>query len=198
MLIPPRLFSPLTCAAPTPTTARSIGVPADSSAASMARRIERTAASRLMIAPFFQPFDSAQPQPRNRSRPCSSSAATRTQVLALPASKATRLFCLLLKSVHHDLPVVTQVDGVDLRNAPPPFLYVSEIGFVARQETARTKMQQGPGVAHHHARVLRIAHVHFRKFLCVMRAGAVEFLHHGTVEGHAPAALFCGVRLPDS
>ena len=68
--------------------------------------------------------------------------------------------------IHDDLPVVPQINRLELIELLPPLLYVRDIGFVALQEIPRAEMDEDFAVriGDYDLHVFRVAEVHFAEF----------------------------------
>lgn len=92
--------------------------------------------------------------------------------------------------IHDDLPVVPQVNGLELVELLAPLLYVRDVGLVAMQEIPRAEMHQdfAVGIGNHDLHVFRVAEVHFAQFTGVAGASGIELLDQFVVVLHAGGA----------
>ena len=92
--------------------------------------------------------------------------------------------------VHDNLPVIAQIDGLQLVELLPPLLHVRDIDFVALQIIPGTQMHQHfpAGIGSDHFHIFGIGQVDFTQFAGIARATGVELLHQVVVVLHAGGA----------
>ena len=92
--------------------------------------------------------------------------------------------------VHDDLPVVPQVNRLELVELLAPLLYVRDVGLVAMQEIPRAEVHEdfAIGIGNYDLHVLRVAEVDFAQFPGVAGAPGIELLNQFVVVLHAGGA----------
>jgi len=92
--------------------------------------------------------------------------------------------------VDDDLSVVTQVDRLKLVELLTPLLDMGHVGFIAREEIARSKVNQDftVRISREHLDVLGIVQIHFAEFARILRAARIELAHEFVVALHPDGA----------